>query len=227
MGWMPVTLILFLISGIACAWFAASRNRTQAGWFILGCLLGPIGTLILLLLPPLPVSTRKPAVGRGLAGAIVVVLVAAFVVAGGAEFWERYQEGERHVELNNWSLYGDALLLFTKSTEHPPEAIVVKSANDQIDEYERQLRWGMCWTMDDLEWAIQGIRNSSGARGVLANAVRIVKLQEPVWPVPLKMSEREQAERVAELTDRIRRYEESLSAIDAARAVPVAMPATN
>ncbi len=218
MGWMPVTLILFLICGIACAWFAGSRNRNQAGWFLLGCLAGPISILILLLLPPLAESKRRPAIGRAIVGALIVVLIAAVLVAGGAEFWERYKEGGRYSELNDWSIYGDALLRFTKSTEHPPDAIVVKAANSQLDDYERKLTEGMRWTVDDLELAMRGVRMSTGARGVMEYAADIVTLQTPEWPVPLPLSANEQEARVAELGSRMRQYEESLQKIYTARA---------
>lgn len=227
MGWMPVTLILFLICGIACAWFATSRNRNQAAWFLLGCLTGPIGVLILLLLPPLAESKRRPALGRAIAGALIVTIFAAVLVAGGAEFWERYNEGERYSELDNWAMYGDALLRFTKFTEHPPDAIVVKAANTQLDEYERQLREGMCWTVEDLERAVQGVRHSTGARAVLENAKRIVTLQPTVWPVTLPINSRDQEARIEELTTRMRQYEDAIEKIYTARSDTTTTTATN
>ena len=217
MGWMPITLILFLICGIACAWFAAPRHRNQAGWFLVGCLIGPIGVLILLLLPSLPETKRKTAIGRVIAGAMIVLLLAGAIVVGAAEFWERYQEGKRYAELSNWELYGDALLRFTKSNEHPPDAIVVKAANSQIDDYAYQLREGKCWTLYDLELAEQGVRNSTGARAVIEYAARFLTLRSPEWPSPLPLSAQEQKIRVDELNKRIRQFEEALQEIDTAR----------
>ena len=227
MGWMPVTLILFLICGIACAWFAAPRHRNQAGWFLLGCLLGPIGVLILLLLPPLPETQRKTAIGRVIAGALIVLLLAGVVVVGAAEFWERYQQGKRYTELKDWELYGDALLRFTKSNEHPPDAIVVKSANAQIDDYAYRLRNAKCWTIYDLELAEQGVRNSTGARGVIEYAARFATLRSPEWPAPLPLSPPEQQVRIEELKKRIQQYDDALEQIDMARADTTTTTATN
>jgi len=213
MSALPFVLIFLLLCGIACAWFAASRHRNQAGWFLLGCLTGPIGVLILLLLPPRPESQRKTAVGRVIAGALIVSLIAAVVAAGAAEFWERYQEGERYVELENWEMYGDALIRFTKSSEHPSDAIVVKAAHNQISVYASQLREGMCWTIDDLDLAIRGVRLSTGPRGLAEYVVRLVTFRSPEWPAPLPLNPRQQETRVAELSKRLRQYEEYLQQI--------------
>ena len=224
---VPVILILFLISGIACAWFAGLRHRNQAGWFLFGCLTGPLAVLILLLLPPLPESKSKTAVARVVAGVLIMFIVAAAVVMGGAEFWERYQEGERYAELDNWALYGDALIRLTRSTEHPSDAIVIKSAKSQIDEYQGRLREGMCWTMDDLDSAVKGVRYSTGARGVLEYASRLVTFRSPQWPAPLPMTPREQQARIADLTKRMSQYEEYLNQIQAVRADTTATMSTN
>ena len=226
---VSVVLILFLISGIGCAWFAARRNRNQAGWFLLGCLTGPFGVLILLLLPPLsplPESLWKTAVGRVIAGVLIILILVVVVGAGGAEFWERYQEGERYVELDNWASYGDALIRFTKSTEHPADAIVVKAAHKQIDDYERQLREGMRRAEAELQFVMEGVRHSKGARALLANGLRLLTFRAPQWPAPIQMNGDEQFARVTELKDRLHAYQESLSAIEAAKTPPVAAPAT-
>lgn len=222
-----LVLILFLISAIACAWFATSRNRNQAGWFLLGCLTGPIAILLLLLLPPLAASKQRPAVGRAIAGALIVTLIAVALGAGAAEFWERYQAGERDVVLKDWEMYGDALLRYTKSGEDPAESIVVKAAVSQIDDYERRLREGMCWTVDDLELAVQGVRNSTGARAVLENAKRLVTLQPTAWPVKLPMDTRDQGTRIEELTARMRQYEAAIEKIHTARSDTAAVTSTN
>lgn len=227
MSTIQFALILFLMSAIACAWFAASRNRNQAGWFLLGCLIGPLAVLLLLLLHARPATQPKASVAGTIAGAVFVLLIAMALAAGAAEFWERYQEGERYTVLDDWSIYGDALLRFTKSNEHPKDAIVVKSAVNQIDDYESRLRIGMCWTMDDLEHASQGIRYSSGARGLLECGKRIATFQSPEWPAPVTMNTLEQQVRVEELSRRMSQFQDYLNQIHSARADSTTTLSTN
>jgi hypothetical protein len=47
-------LIIWILFGIGCAIYASNKNRSVAGWFILGMLLGPFGLIFILLLQPLP-----------------------------------------------------------------------------------------------------------------------------------------------------------------------------
>ncbi|MBI3873223.1 MAG: hypothetical protein HY304_09130 [candidate division Zixibacteria bacterium] len=159
-------------------------------------------------------------------GIVTAFAVTAIVGLGFSEFYARYEEGERYVELDNWQMYGDALIRFTQSNEHPSDAIVVKAAHKQIDEYERQLRDGMHQAEDELELAMRGVRNSAGARGILANAVRVLTFRAPQWPAPIQMNGVEQVARVTELKDRLRAFGESLQAIEAANTPSVAAPAT-
>ena len=157
---------------------------------------------------------------------VMALVITAVVALGYCEFYSRYEEGERYVELDNWGMYGDALIRFTKSNEHPADAIVVKAAYKQIDDYELQLQDGMRRTEGELELAMQGVRNSTGARGLLNNAGRILTLRSPQWPAQIQLSEQEQAVRVTKLRERLRSYEESLHSIEVMKAPPVAVPTT-
>lgn len=215
---VSLVLTLFLISGIACAWFAGPRFRSQAGWFVFGCLVGPLAILLLLLLPPLPETRRKSSWPRIIGGFVFAIVLIAVVAVGAAEFWERYQEGKRYAELDNWAVYGDALLRFIKTSEHASDALVVKSANEQIDNYYHQLRDGLCWTMYDLELAVQGLRRSYGTRALLSNARRLWDSQSIEWPATIPMAERDKDRRMMEWSKRIQQYESYLDAITAARA---------
>lgn len=42
---MGFVLFIWLLMGIICAMIAASKNRSGFGWFILGCLFGPLAVL--------------------------------------------------------------------------------------------------------------------------------------------------------------------------------------
>ncbi len=153
----------------------------------------------------------------------ILRIVAAFaliamIALGYFEFLSRYQEGERYTELDNWQMYGDALIRFTKSNEHPADAIVVKAAQKQIDEYERQLRDGMQQVEVELALAMQGLRPTKGAMGLLSNGLRLLTFQGIVWPAKLQMSADEQSARVTALQSRLRTYEEYLHDIEAVRA---------
>lgn len=59
-----VFFLIWILFGIGCAIAAANKNRSVAGWFFLGMLLGPFGLLFILLLSPLtaPPSQSYPAV---------------------------------------------------------------------------------------------------------------------------------------------------------------------
>jgi len=48
--------LIWVVCGIAAAVFAGQRNRSQAGWFVAGFLLGPVGLVMLLTLPVAPQS---------------------------------------------------------------------------------------------------------------------------------------------------------------------------
>lgn len=41
-------IIAWLIFGVVCAWIANGRDRSGFGWFVLGCLFGPLALIILL-----------------------------------------------------------------------------------------------------------------------------------------------------------------------------------
>lgn len=220
MSSFPILLIFFLICGVSSAAFAADRNRGQARWFVIGLLTGPVGLLILLLLPSLGEPQRSVKMKKAILALFATVLIVALVAFGFCEFYDRYEQGARHTSLDNWQVYGDALLRFTKSTEHPPDAIVVKAARNQIEEYEYQLRQDMCWTMDDIELAMEGVRHSKGARALLANGYRLLTLRGVEWPARIQMNANEQSARIAELSARFAQYEVAMNAIEAARPAP-------
>jgi len=54
-----IYLIIWILFGIGCAIAASNKNRSAAGWFFLGILLGPFGLIFILLLSPLTASASK------------------------------------------------------------------------------------------------------------------------------------------------------------------------
>ncbi len=54
-----IVLVIWILFGIGCAICASNKNRSAAGWFFLGMLLGPFGFLFILLLSPLPGSVQS------------------------------------------------------------------------------------------------------------------------------------------------------------------------
>lgn len=48
---MAVILVALTICGIVAACVASAKNRSVVGWFLLGMLFGPVGVLIVVVLP--------------------------------------------------------------------------------------------------------------------------------------------------------------------------------
>jgi hypothetical protein len=51
MEFSAIIALIWVACGIAGAVFAGQKNRSQAGWFLGGFILGPLGLLLLLALP--------------------------------------------------------------------------------------------------------------------------------------------------------------------------------
>ncbi len=84
-----IAMLLWLACGIAAAVFAGQKRRSQAGWFMGGLLLGPIGILMILASKTLteeeraacdaPTPYREATSGERLANTIVLIVVAVAV----------------------------------------------------------------------------------------------------------------------------------------------------
>jgi uncharacterized membrane protein YeaQ/YmgE (transglycosylase-associated protein family) len=60
-----ITIFVWLLCGIACSVIAASKNRSEPGWFFGGLALGLIGVIIVACLPP--ITEQKCHCGDGCA----------------------------------------------------------------------------------------------------------------------------------------------------------------
>ena len=120
-------LILLIICGISAASFASDRNRSQAGWFIIGFLTGPLGLLVLLLLGARSEAARPMTGNRLILTALAVVAV--IIIAGMSllEAASQYAISQRYAELLEWGRYGDALIRFAGSSGTSPDAFVIKT----------------------------------------------------------------------------------------------------
>jgi hypothetical protein len=210
-------LILLIICGISAASFASDRNRSQAGWFIIGFLTGPFGLLVLLLLGARPEAVPPMKGHRLILAALAVVAVVIIAGMSLLEAASQYALSQRYAELEVWGRYGDALIRFAGSSGPPPDAFVVKAARDQITAHEKDLRDGMKETEDELVLAVRGIRRVSGAAGVLVNAYRLLTLRAPEWPAPMSLSTRAQEELIRHLNRRLEDYRQYLQDIEKAQ----------
>lgn len=218
MKWTTVVAWLVVLLAILGAALASRFNHSAADWLITVLAAAAVIVFAKLLLPQPQDPRRKPRLGRAIFGAVFMLALFAGIAVGASEFWERYTDGKRFAVLDKWAIYGDALLRFTKSGEHPPEAVVMKVAQQQIDDYYSQLRDGMCWTMDDLELADQGLRRSYGPRALLLNARRAFAFEKPEWPTVVGMTANERLTRKPELTAKYELFQKYLHVIDSTRA---------
>jgi hypothetical protein len=210
-------LILLIICGISAASFASDRNRSQAGWFIIGFLTGPLGLLVLLLLGARP-EAAQPMTGNRLILA-ALAMVAIVIIAGMSllEAASQYTASQRYAELESWGRYGDALIRFAASSKTPPDAFVIKAARDQITQHGKDLSEGMRETEDELVLAVRGVRQVKGAAGVLVNAYRLLTLRAPEWPAPMRLTSRAQEELIRHLNRRLEDYRQYLETIETAQ----------
>jgi len=210
-------LILLIICGISAASFASDRNRSQAGWFIIGFLTGPLGLLVLLLLGARSEAARPMTGNRLILTALAVVAVIIIAGVSLLEASSQYAISQRYAELLEWGRYGDALIRFAGSSGTSPDAFVIKAARDQIIEFERDLRDGMKEAEDEVVLAVDGTRRVGGAAGVLVNAYRLMTLRAPEWPAPMRLTSRAQEELVSDLNRRLEDYRQYLQDIERAR----------
>ena len=210
-------LILSLAGGVSAAVFASERNRNPAAWYVIGAVTGPIGTLILLLLRPMP--ERKFAFTQQ--GAILAtLLVLAVIIAAGlgvAEVAKKYVEDQRFVELEAWDLYGDALIRMGDAKDNPSDSFVVKAARNQVAEHLENLQAGMRRTENHLILALRGERLAVGARGIIANGFRLLTLRSPQWPASVGISSDTQDRMIKDFQGRLETYRKYIEQIESAQ----------
>ncbi|GAB4324229.1 MAG: hypothetical protein Kow0074_17030 [Candidatus Zixiibacteriota bacterium] len=212
-----IILIVSLVSGVAAASFATERRRSQPAWFIVGSLTGPLGVLILLLLPELP-EKRPSRAGSNVLAVILVLAVFVLVILAGFEAAAKFEADQQYSELAAWELYGDALIRMAVAKDHPEESLVVKAARNQLAEHERALSEGLSEIEGELLMAVRGVRETRGARGLLANAWRLVTFRRPLWPAPVGISTDDQDTLIQQLEGQLQKYRNYLTAIDNAQA---------
>lgn len=221
--------ILFTICAISAASFAPDFGRSQANWFFIALLLGPLGLLLLFAIHNSGRETKAPPAGessarqgasrlkRLLFGGLVAVLGALVLVLAAIEIDARFDESDRTLYLEQWERYGTGLLQAASTQDIPLDTFVVRVARDQVLIYRDTLYQELAGLDADLAQAVRGYRRAIGIEGVLVTFYRVITFRPSASQPVRYLSPRRQVVAIDRLTTRRSRYNTHIGTIAAAQ----------
>ncbi|MEW5875151.1 MAG: hypothetical protein AB1752_08235, partial [Candidatus Zixiibacteriota bacterium] len=79
-------------------------------------------------------------------------------------------------------------------------------------------------TQQDLDLATQGLKRTSGARGVISNLFRVVTFRKPAWPALVSLSAADQGRVLDSLEHQRLQYLRVIEKIDSAKSAWPPLP---